>query len=85
MSRIAHKKTSPMPIQKLALKKTEQYIGTCSSYDEQQPVPSFVRSLPPSPTSAELVNANSLEKDREDTSVPSELDSQKCSRTTVET
>ena len=73
-----------MPIKKLALKKTEQYIGTCRSYDEQQPVPSFVRSLPPSPASADS-NVDSLEKDIEDTSVPSELDSQKCSRTIVET
>ncbi len=80
MSAIAHK-TKPVAIKRLALKKTDQYIGTCRSYDEQQPIPSFVRSLTPKNNSDETAipdsAADSSVKDKEDTSVPPVLDTQK--------
>lgn len=38
--------TAPIAIQ-VKKTKTDNYIGTCRSYDEKQPVPSFVRSLTP--------------------------------------
>ena len=88
MSAIAHK-TKPVAIKRLALKKTDQYIGTCRSYDEQQPIPSFVRSLTPKNNSDETATqdsaADSSVKDKEDTSVPQAFDTQKCSDTIVET
>ena len=55
MSAIVHNKTKPVAIKRLALKKTDQYIGTCRSYDEQQPIPSFVRSLTPKNNSDETM------------------------------
>ena len=80
MSAIAHK-TKPVAIKRLALKKTDQYIGTCRSYDEQQPIPSFVRSLTPKNSS---VVVKQVEKDTEETTLKG-LGTQKCSHTTVET
>jgi hypothetical protein len=38
------KHSKPVSIKKNTAKK-EKVIGTCRSYDEEQPVPSFVRSL----------------------------------------
>lgn len=70
MSAIAHKKTKPVAIKRPALKKTDQYIGTCRSYDEQQPIPSFVRSLTPKNNSDETATQDSCpdisEKDKEE-------------------
>lgn len=80
MSAIAHK-TKPVAIKRPALKKTDQYIGTCRSYDEQQPIPSFVRSLTPKNSSVETAIPDSCpdisEKDKEDESVQPVLDTQK--------
>lgn len=82
-----------MPIKKLNLKKTEHYIGTCRSYDETQPIPSFVRSLTPKSTTepgagncqeTESVDVKYVEKETEDNGVPL-LSSEKCSGTIVET
>jgi hypothetical protein len=62
MSAIAHK-TKPVAIKRPALKKTDQYIGTCRSYDEQQPIPSFVRRLTPKNSSA-VVNTTDDKQQR---------------------
>ena len=79
MSAIAHNKTKPVAIKRPALKKTDQYIGTCRSYDEQQPIPSFVRSLTPKNNSTETAIPESCHKakDKEDESVQPVLDTQK--------
>ena len=93
MASIAHKTTKPMPIKKLSLKKTDHYIGTCRSYDETQPIPSFVRSLTPKSTTepgvdncqeSESADVKNVEKETEDNGVPLLL-SEKCSGTIVET
>ena len=39
--------TVPIAIKVKKAKDDANYIGTCRSYDEKQPVPSFVRSLTP--------------------------------------
>ena len=79
MSAIVHNKTKPVAIKRPALKKTDQYIGTCRSYDEQQPIPSFVRSLTPKNSSAETAIPESRPKisAKEDESVQPVLDTKK--------
>lgn len=39
--------TAPIAIKVKKVNYDANYIGTCRSYDEKQPVPSFVRSLTP--------------------------------------
>jgi len=47
MSEMQSTTTVPIVIKVKKAKDDTKYIGTCRSYDEKQPVPSFVRSLTP--------------------------------------